>query len=238
MIQNVALLQLKNNPNYQKNLDKILDYLEKLPKDALVVAPEVCLTDYDYDNLEKACEFGQYALKKLLKVVNTQTLVLTFLCKENNNYINQAVVIHKNKIIHKQAKHKLFRLGDEHKFLQSGDDTQIVKFKIDNLQYGLLICFELRYKKLWQKLEGADIIFVPSQWGEPRKLHLEILGQALAVMNQCYVLVANSAKDTMAKSSAIYAPMGGKIIDDANECIRGYIDTKQIKFMRRYLKVD
>jgi len=238
VIKEVALLQLKNNPNYQKNLDKILKYLDELPKDTIIVAPEVCLTDYDYDNLEKACEFSEYALNELLKVVNTQTLVLTLLRKVDNNYINQAVVIHKNQIIHKQAKHKLFKLGDEHKFLKAGDGNDIVKFKIDNLEYGLLICFELRYKELWQKLEGADIILVPSQWGEPRKRHLEILPHALAVMNQCYVLVANSAKETMAKSSAIYAPMGGKSIDDASEYIRGYIDLKQVEFMRRYLKLD
>jgi len=237
MIKEVALLQLKNNPNYQKNLDKILYYIEHLPKDTIIVAPEVCLTDYDYENLEKACEFSEYALDELLKVIDNQIFVLTLLRKIDNKFINQAVVLHKNKIIHTQAKHKLFKLGDEHKFLAAGDGSDIVKFKIDNLEYGLLICFELRYKELWQKLEGADIIFVPSQWGEPRKRHLEILGSALAVMNQCYVLIANSAKETMASSSAIYAPMGGKVIDDASECIRGFIDTKQIKFMRRYLKL-
>ena len=237
MIKEVALLQLKNNPNYQKNLDKILEYINSLPKDIIIVAPEVCLTDYDYDNLEEAAKFSEYALKRLLEAVDLQILVLTLLRKEDNSYVNQAVVINRHKIVHKQNKHKLFKLGDEHKFLKAGDGSDIVKFTIDNLQYGLLICFELRYKELWQKLEGADIIFVPSQWGEPRKRHLEILGNALGVMNQCYVLIANSSKDTMASSSAIYAPMGGVVIDDASECIRGFIDTKQIKFMRRYLKL-
>ena len=237
MLKEVALLQLKNNPVYKKNLDKILKYLKELPKDIIIVAPEVCLTDYDYDNLEEATKFSEYALEKLLEAVDTQILALSILRKVDKGYINQAVVIHNHKVVHKQTKHKLFKLGDEHKFLVAGDEKEIVKFKIDNLEYGLLICFELRYKELWQKLEGADIILVPSQWGEPRKRHLEILGQALAVMNQCYVLIANSAKETMASSSAIYAPMGGKVIDDASECIRGYIDTKQIGFMRRYLKL-
>ncbi len=237
MLKEVVLLQLKNNPIYQKNLDKILKYLKELPKEAIIVAPEVCLTDYDYENLEEAVKFGEYALDELKKAVNSQILVLTLLRKVNDSYINQAVVIHKNKIVHKQAKHRLFKLGDEHKFLEAGDDKEIVKFKIDNIEYGLLICFELRYKELWQKLEGADIILVPSQWGEPRKRHLEILGSALAIMNQCYCLIANSSKEGMASSSAIYSPMGGKVIDDASECIRGFIDLKQVKFTRRYLKL-
>jgi len=230
-------LQLKNNPNYQKNLDKILHYLKELPKDALIVAPEVCLTDYDYENLDEACKFSEYALDILLKEVDTQILVLTLLRKVDCQVVNQAVVIHKNKIIHAQNKHKLFKLGNEHHYLKAGDGSDIVKFSVNGVVFGLLICFELRYKELWQKLEGSDIILVPSQWGEPRKRHLEVLSHALAIMNQCYVVVANSAKETMAKSSAIYAPMGGVVIDDASEVIEAKIDLKQIKFMRRYLKL-
>ena len=230
-------LQLKNNPNYQKNLDKILHYLKELPKDALIVAPEVCLTDYDYENLDEACKFSEYALDILLKEVDTQILVLTLLRKVDCQVVNQAVVIHKHKIIHAQNKHKLFKLGNEHHYLKAGDGSDIVKFSVNGVVYGLLICFELRYKELWQKLEGSDIILVPSQWGEPRKRHLEVLSHALAIMNQCYVIVANSAKETMAKSSAIYAPMGGVVIDDASEVIEAKIDFKQIKFMRRYLNL-
>ncbi len=233
----VALLQLKNNPNYQKNLDKILSYIQELPKEAIIVAPEVCLTDYDYENLEEAVKFSQYALQELLKNIKSQILILTLLVKEDDYFLNEAVVIHNGKIIHRQRKYKLFKLGDEDKFLRAGDGEDIVKFEIDGLIYGVLICFELRYKELWSKLEGADIIVVPSQWGEPRKQHLELIANALAIVNQCYVLVANSAKDGMAKSSAIYAPMGGLVRDDASEVIRGYIDLKQVRFMRRYLKL-
>jgi len=41
----------------------------------------------------------------------------------------------------------------------------------------------------------------------------------------------------MASSSAIYAPMGGVVLDDAARLIKSEIDFKQIKFMRRYLKL-
>jgi len=234
----VYALQLKNNLNYQKNLDKILHYLKELPQDALIVAPEVCLTDYDYENLDKACEFSEYALEVLLKEVKEQILVLTILRKIDGSVVNQAVVLHKGKVVHAQNKHKLFKLGNEHKYLKAADAKDIVKFTINGVSFGLLICFELRFKELWKRLEGADIILLPSQWGEPRKRHLEILSQALAVMNQCFVVVANSSKETMAKSSAIYSPMGGATINDFNEAIEAKIDFKEIKFMRRYLRLD
>ena len=232
-----AALQLANKKEYQKNLDELISYINTLPKDALIVAPEVCLTDYDYDNIEKAAEFSELAISELLKLIDNQILVFTTILKENDSYVNKAVVLHKHKIVHSQNKHKLFKLGNEHLYLKAGDGEDIKIFEINGVKYGLLICFELRYKELWQKLEGADIILAPSQWGLPRKRHLEIISNALAVINQCYVVVANSSKADMASSSAIYAPMGGKTIDDASSVIKSDIDLKQVKFMRRYIKL-
>ena len=238
MSRSFAVLQLKNNSDYVRNLEKVKEYIINLPKDAIVLAPEVCLTDYDYENLDKACEFGEVALKELLNLVENKILALTLLRKIDGKVVNQAVVIHNRRVVHTQNKHKLFKLGDEHLFLEAGDGEDIKIFEVDGIKFGLLICFELRFKELWQKLEGADVILVPSQWGISRKRHLELLGNALAVVNQCYVAVANSSKADMASSSAIYAPMSGVTIDDASECIKSILDFKQIKFMRRYLKLS
>ncbi len=237
MKREAALLQLTNKKEYQKNLDDIKKYINSLPKEAIIVAPEVCLTDYDYDNLNKAAEFSEYALKELCSLIDKQILALTLIRKIDNNFVNEAVVIHNRTIVHRQKKHKLFKLGNEDKYLKAGDGSDIHIFTIDGIKFGLLICFELRYKELWQKLEGADIIMLPSQWGLPRKRHLEILSNGLAVMNQCFVLTANSKKETMAASSGIYSPMGGVNINDASECIRSEIDLNEVKLMRRYIKV-
>ena len=237
MKREVAILQLDNLKEYNRNLENIKKYIKDLPQDAIILAPEVCLTDYDYENIQEAAKFSEYALKELVKLIDNQILALTMLRQIDNYYVNEAVVIHKRAVVHRQRKHKLFKLGDEHKYLKAGDAKDIEIFEVDGIKFGLLICFELRFKELWKKLEGADVILVPSQWGLPRKRHLEILPHALAVMNQCYVMVANSKKETMASSSAIYSPMGGVVINDAKECIKGEIDFKEIKLMRRYIDV-
>jgi len=228
-------LQLPNHPRYQKNLDKLLAYIERYKTEKLIVAPEVCLTDYDYAHIDEAVAFSEQALEQLKTVVNEQIVVLTLLSRHGEHYTNDAVVIHKHRIVHRQSKHKLFLLGEEDKYLQAGKAEDIQLFEIDGVKYGVMICFELRFKELWKQLEGAEVILLPSQWGLPRKQHLEILSQALAIMNQCYVVVANSAKETMASSSAIYSPSGGVAMDDMQEVIRGEIDFGLIKKMRRYL---
>ncbi len=231
----VVALQMANIPEYQRNMDELLAYIEQYNDNGLIVAPEVCLTDYDYKHLDEAVKFSQKALAQLLRVIDKQILVLTILDKSEDEYINDAVVIHKHKIVHRQSKYKLFALGDEDKYLKAGREEEIKLFEVDGVNYGVLICFELRFKELWARLEGADVIMIPSQWGLPRKRHLEILSQALAVVNQCYVVVANSAKETMASSSAIYSPNGGVVRDDMLPGIEGKIDFSLIKKMRRYI---
>ena len=106
------------------------------------------------------------------------------------------------------------------------------------MNYAMLICFELRFKELWEQIEGADVVLIPARWGKLRKLHLEILSRALAVMNQCYVVIANSADEDMASSSAIIAPNGTMKMDDQSEVIEGMIDFREIKKMRRYIVMD
>ena len=233
-----ALLQMDNLVPYDKNLERLLGHIDANSDCDLIVAPEVCLTDYDYEHIDEAVAFSQKAERILCEKVGSQILVLTLLKKRGNDYVNEAIVVHGNKVVHRQAKHKLFLLGNEDRYLKAGSVEEITRFEVDRVCYGVMICFEMRFKELWQRLEGCDVIVVPSQWGLPRKRHLEILAGALGVMNQCYVALANSAREDMARSSGLYSPDGGVVREDMAEVIRAEIDTGFVKKMRRYLKMQ
>lgn len=234
----VVTLQLPSHKRYQENLDALLAHLKTHEKKQLILAPEVFLTGLDYEHLITAAKFSVNALKTLKKAVNEQILVLTLVMEEGDDFINQAVVIHKHKIIHTQEKVKLFKLGDEDLYFMAGKKKKIKPFEIEGISYALLICFELRFKELWKQVEGADVVLIPARWGKPRKAHLEILSKALAVMNQCYVVVSNSSDDDMASSSAIISPVGRAILEDKQEAIEATIDFREIKKMRRYIVMD
>jgi len=233
-----VVLQLSSKKRYQENLDKLLKMIELHHDKQIIVAPEVYLTAYDYDHLETAAMFSANALKTLKKEVKEQIVVLTLILKDGEEYVNQAVVIHRHKVIHRQNKVKLFRLGDEDLYLRSGREKKIKPFEIDGVRYALLICFELRFKDLWKRIEDVDIVLIPARWGKLRKLHLEILSRALAVMNQCYVLLSNSADSDMARSSAIISPNGNTVMDDSKEAVKGTVDFREVKKMRRYIVMD
>jgi predicted amidohydrolase len=82
------------------------------------------------------------------------------------------------------------------------------------------------------------VVFVPARWGKPRRAHLEILSRALAVMNQCYVIVSNSSDPDMAGASAIIDPNGHAVMEDEAEAIEGTVDFREIKKIRRYIVMD
>ena len=115
------------------------------------------------------------------------------------------------------------------------EDIKIVE--VNGIRIAVLICFEIRFCDLWRKIQGADIIFVPALWGKLRKKQLEIISDALAVVNQAYVIVSNSKNDNMASSSAIITPFGDSYRDDKKELLEIEFDKNLVNKMRRYMDV-
>ena len=234
----VVTLQLPSHKRYQENLDTLLSHLKTHQDKQIIVAPEVFLTSFDYEHMVTAAKFSANALKTLKKEVGDQIVVFTLILEEGDHFVNQAVVIHKHKIIHRQEKVKLFKLGDEDLYFAAGRKKKIKPFEIEGVKYAILLCFELRFKELWAQIEGADVVIIPSRWGKARKTHLEVLSRALAVMNQCYVIVSNSSDEDMASSSCIISPAGDVVKNDRLEAIEGSIDFREIKKMRRYIVME
>lgn len=233
---NLVALQTKSSSNYEDNLKHLESIVKELPKNSLVVAPELCLTGYSYETLDKAASFSKIAIERLLKCSEEQTIALTMTTKESG-YYNTFHLFHQGKIIHTQSKVKLFTLNQEEQYFIAGKEEEIQLFELNGLKIGVMICFELRFTKLWQQLQGADIILLPSMWGILRKKHFEILSQALAVANECFVVASNCANDDCAKSSAIITPFGETLQEDTQEILFQSVDLKEIEKMRRYLPV-
>ncbi len=233
----VTTLQPKTLSLYKENLDYLVNYIQNT-KSELIVAPELCLTNFDYEHFEEVANFYPLALERLLEIVDKKILVLTMTKKSGNDFFNEAIVIYNHKVIHRQAKYKLFKLGNEEKYFSIGDKNSIVPFEIDGIKYAILICFELRFKELWKQIEGADIVLIPARWGLSRKEHLEVLSRALAIMNQSFVVVSNSADKDMASSSAIIYPWGEFFSNDNLEVIEQKIELKELKRVRRLIKMD
>jgi len=222
---------------YEDNLDKLISYVNKAPKGAVIVAPELCLTNFSFDKMQEAADFGKIALEKLLELSNDKIIALTLTEEKDGKFYNSAKILHNEKIKHTQPKVKLFKFGDEDRYFQVGSEEDIKIIEIDGLKYAILICFEIRFVKFWERIQGADIILIPALWGKLRKEQFEAITKSIAIINQAYVIASDSSNSNMASSSGIITPFGREFRDDKSEYISYQADLKEIKKMRRYMDV-
>jgi len=232
-----SLLFDTTTKDYNTNLQTLLTLINECSEKSLIVAPEVCLTSYDYDNFDSILEFAYFANQELKKASQGKIIITTMIEKRDDKVYNFAKIFHNGEVVYERAKARLFRFGDEHKYMEQGSDEDLKIVEVDGIKIGILICFELRFKDMWQTLEGCDVIAVPSWWGVLRTEHFKTLTQALALINQCYVVASDSLHEECTKMSGIITPMGEVQRNGNKPCLEVLCDKKEIKTMRKYMDV-
>jgi predicted amidohydrolase len=228
-------LSFKTTKDYQENLLTLLALIKEAEENSIIVAPEVCLTGFDYEHFDMACEFASFATQKIKELSHNKVIILTMLEKRDGKVYNFAKLFYDGEVVHEQAKTKLFELGDEHKFMYAGNENNVKIIEVAGVKIAMLICFELRFKELWKKLEGADIIAVPSWWGKLRRENFKTLTQALAIMNQCYVIASDSANEECTAEAGIITPFGDEQRNCEIDALKISFSSKEVMKMRRYL---
>jgi len=234
---NLISLQVKTSDDFNKNLTHLKELINQCEEDSIIVAPEIALTGFCYDRMEEASTFAVKAIEEIRAISKNKTIALTFITKKDEDYYNTLHVFKDEEILHTQSKVQLFPLGDELEHFHPGDEDDIKILDIDGLKVVTLICFEIRFPRLWEKVKGADIILNPAMWGLKRKDHYETITKSLALINQCFVVASNSADEKMAKGSAIISPFGNVVKDDEKEIIKEFVDTQEIKKVRKYINI-
>jgi len=222
---------------FEKNLTYLIELISQTPSDAIIVAPEVCLSGFSYDRFDEAAAFTPIALEQLLACVQDRLLIFTAITLTDGQFFNTAYALHNSAILHTQSKVKLFALGGETDYFTAGNEDEIRPFDFQGISIGILICFELRFKTLWQALEGCDIIAVPAQWGKLRSDHYVILTNAIAVMNQCYIAASDALNEDTSGMSGIITPFGAEIRNNGEEILTSTYEERTVTSMRRYLNV-
>lgn len=233
----VALQFDYHDDRYHDNLTHLISLIQKSSQDAIVVAPELCLTNFSFDRMEEAATFSTEALATLLPLSKHRIIALTMIEKREGKFYNSAKILHNTQVIHSQDKVQLFKFGGEHDYFEAGDRKKVQIVEVEGLRVAILICFEIRFTTLWELIKGADIIMIPALWGKLRKKQLEAITTAMAILNQAFVIVADASPEDMAASSGIITPFGEALRDDTKEFISLQSDLKEIKKMRRYMDI-
>lgn len=233
----IISLALPTEVSFENNLTQLILHIVQSPENAIIVAPEVVLSGFCYDRFSEAADFTPYALDKLLGFIGNRLLIFTAITRLGDLFYNIAYAITDGKVVHAQSKSKLFTLGGENEYFTAGESANILSFLHDGVKIGILICFELRFKELWQQLEGCDLIAVPAQWGKIRSEHFVTLTNALAVMNQCYVIASDATNEDTSGMSGIINPFGHELRNHQSPSLSATLEQRTILSMRRYLDV-
>ncbi|MDD3342629.1 MAG: carbon-nitrogen hydrolase family protein [Sulfurospirillaceae bacterium] len=223
--------------SFEENFATLRQLIEQTPQGAIVLAPELCLSGYCYQNMDKAALFSNAIMDELKMLSLHKTIGLTLIEQTPQGFYNNFKLFHHGEVVLTRAKAKLFTLGEENSYFQEGNTNEITLIEIDGIKIAVLICFELRFTELWKQISGADIVLIPAFWGRLRKMHFEILSQALAITNQTWVVCANSNGDEMAAGSSIITPFGEAYRDDHQSLLMRTYDEKETQKMRRYIDI-
>ena len=111
-------------------------------------------------------------------------------------------------VYHKQ---RLFAYADEQRSYVTGNEAVVVD--VEGVRVSPFICYDLRFPELFRAVASkTDLMVVIASWPAARRAHWDVLLQARAIENQCYMIGVNRSgaggSITYDGGSAAYDPWG------------------------------
>jgi len=177
----------------QKNRIQFKDKIQILTdKTDLIIFPEMFSTGFTM-NVQKFAETMQGAtvawLVEMASVASAD-VIGSVIIKEDRNYFNRLIWAKPDgQVIHYDKRH-LFQMAGEDKYFSPGSERLIVE--LNGWKILPLICYDLRFP-VWarNRQNEFDMILYIANWPQRRIAHWNLLLQARAVENQCYVAGVN-----------------------------------------------
>lgn len=235
------------------NIKKVREFAARAKKDgaALVVFPEMSDTGYLADAIKKsATGWNEGAVPRLEDIAAEFGINLVCGVSEREDdriYNTQVLIDAAGNIRTKYRKTHLIVASpfNEKDIFTAGD--AFASHKIDNFNFGLTICYDLRFPEIFRKLaieQKTDVFLNSSAWPAVRAEHLRTLALARAIENQSYLILANRVgKDggvLLGGSSAIIDPYGVIIAAasvDREEIIYADIAKEVVDLTRERMRV-
>jgi omega-amidase len=232
--------------NYQ-NAERLIEEAMKENPD-IIVFPELWTTGYDLTRLDIIADKGAVNtidfLKKAAKKYQVH-FVGGSVANQGEQGVKNTLLIINNKghLVHSYSKLHLFKLMDEHLYLEAGEEKGL--FELDNRLFGGVICYDIRFPE-WIRAhtsKGAEALFVVAEWPAPRLSHWRSLLIARAIENQCFVIACNRSghdpNNEYAGHSMIIDPWGDVIAEAGatEEILSAIIELDLVKDIRKQIPI-
>lgn len=179
--------------NKEKNLDHFYSCIANLKdKSDLVILPETFSTGFSMNpgNLAETITGKTIELIKSWAAEFNIAIAGSFISKEENAFYNRALFVTPEKKALYYDKRHLFRMGGENDVYTPGNSYSIIPYKGWNIR--IIICYDLRFP-VWirNKNEEYDLLICVANWPKARAKVWNILLEARAIENSCYVCGVN-----------------------------------------------
>lgn len=195
----IASAQIACSPgDLSANLRTLREFAEraKAAGAELVVFPEMVDTGYVMNVIRKqATAWTEGAVPELREIARSLSIAMVCGVSEREGgyiYNSQVVIDCSGTIMAKYRKTHLFAPIEEDKCCAPGHD--LVSVALGPFQFGLTICYDLRFPELYRALtieQNCNVFIISSAWPFPRVENLRVLATARAIENQSYVILAN-----------------------------------------------
>src|SRR5690554_1258762 len=182
--------------NYQRVTDQLHKALSGTNKPDVIVLPEMWNTGYALNHIESLADHDGQRTKKLISefcqkhevhvIAGSIADIMEGEVRNTTYVFNRA-----GEVVADYSKIHLFRLMNEEKHLTAGN--HIGQFELEGISAGMMICYDIRFPELTRKLalDGVKVVFIPSEWQNPRLHHWRTLLIARAIENQMYIVACN-----------------------------------------------
>jgi len=201
-MKDLQLALLQSNLHWQNidaNLAMFEEQLWQLPAGStdLIVLPEMFSTGFTMDAAPLAEPMNSKTFRWLKQQAAQFKAVVTgsFIVKEQQRYYNRLVWMRPDGTFSTYDKRHLFRMAQEHQTYTAGGQRLVET--LHGWRICPLICYDLRFP-VWSRnqLEGSvemafDVLLYVANWPAARVQAWDVLLQARAIENLCYVAGVN-----------------------------------------------
>ena len=206
--------------NIKQFTNRIFDLTDETD---LYILPEMFSTGFSM-NSEKLAEtmdgFTVTWMKEVAMVKNT-AICGSVIITENNEIFNRFLFVEPNGNVQFYNKAHLFRMAEENKYYSAGNERIIIDYK--GWKIAPFVCYDLRFPVWLKRTENYDydLMILVASWPEKRVTHWQVLTQARAIENQCYVVGVNRVGDDgnglhYSGNSMVIGPLGEVIYEKSD----------------------
>ncbi|MGG3469935.1 carbon-nitrogen family hydrolase [Neobacillus pocheonensis] len=217
-------------------------------KPDIIVLPELWTTGYDLTRLNEIADIGASQTIQFLQNAAKKHhvhFVGGSVANQGESGVKNTLLIVNNEgqLIHQYSKLHLFKLMDEHLYLEAGNEKGL--FRLEDQPFAGVICYDIRFPE-WIRTHtshGAEALFVVAEWPAARLSHWRSLLIARAIENQCFVIACNRSgadpKNQFAGHSIVIDPWGEIIAEagEKEEILTVEIELGSVKEIRKLIPI-